>query len=70
MAELINVGVETEAQGPHLEAYLSSLAAADGVELVALVDPSEKSIHPVQPGPTAPTPPVGPMAPEFSTSLV
>jgi hypothetical protein len=45
MAELINVGVVTEAQGPHLEAYLSSLAAADGVELVALVDPSEKSFE-------------------------
>ena len=45
MAELINVGVMTEAQGPHLEAYLSSLATADGVELVALVDPSEKSFE-------------------------
>jgi predicted dehydrogenase len=45
MADQINVWIVTEAQGPHLEAYLSSLATADGVELVALADSSEKSFE-------------------------
>jgi len=43
MAESITVGIVTQADGPHLEAYLSSLAACAGVDQVALADPSGKS---------------------------
>lgn len=43
MAESIKVGIVTQAEGPHLEAYLRSLATCVGVDQVAMADPSGNS---------------------------
>ena len=40
MAETIIVGVITDAAGAHLETYLGALASCEGVEQVALADPT------------------------------
>ena len=64
MAEPITVGVITDAAGAHLDAYLGGLSSCEGVEQVALADPTGG----VSPKPALSSQPASPRYRRFATT--